>query len=110
MRRDKLPEKANGIYKTLEAQGFDTAYDEKGSAGKTYAKADEIGIPIELTVNYTTMEDHTVTIRDRDTIEQARIKVEELLLTLRKLIEGKLKLKEGNPSEDVGIPAFRDRS
>jgi glycyl-tRNA synthetase len=73
-------------------------YDEKGSVGKIYARADEIGIPYAITVDYTSLEDNTVTIRDRDTVKQVRAKVEELPLIIRKLIEGKIGFRE------AGIP------
>jgi glycyl-tRNA synthetase len=98
MRKDNLPKKAREIYMTLKAQGFDVMYDEKGSVGKIYARADEIGIPYAITVDYTTLEDNTVTIRDRDTVKQVRVKVEELPLIIRKLIEGKIGFRE------AGIP------
>jgi glycyl-tRNA synthetase len=87
MRKDKLPEKAKGIYITLKAEGFDVMYDEKGSVGKIYARSDEIGIPYAITVDYTTLEDDTVTIRDRDTQKQVRSKIDGLPSTIRKLIE-----------------------
>jgi glycyl-tRNA synthetase len=100
MRKDKLPEKAKEIYRKLKGEGFDTMYDEKGSVGKIYARADEIGIPYAITIDYKTLEDNTVTIRDRDTVEQVRAKVNELTSTLRNLIEGKIKFKEaGTPQK-----------
>jgi glycyl-tRNA synthetase len=100
MRKDKLPEKAKEIYRKLKGEGFDTMYDEKGSVGKIYARADEIGIPYAITIDYKTLEDNTVTIRDRDTVEQVRAKVNELTSILRNLIEGKIKFKEaGTPQK-----------
>jgi glycyl-tRNA synthetase len=100
MRKDKLPEKAKDIYRTLKEGGLDTMYDEKGSVGKIYARADEIGIPYAITVDYKTLEDNTVTIRDRDTADQVRTKVEALSSTLRKLINGDVRFKEsGTPQK-----------
>jgi glycyl-tRNA synthetase len=101
MRKDKLPEKAKEIYREFKEEGFDAMYDEKGSVGKIYARADEIGIPFAVTIDYKTLEDNTVTIRDRDTVEQVRTNVDKLPFTLRKLIEGKIKFKE------AGIPQKR---
>jgi glycyl-tRNA synthetase len=84
----------------LKKEGFDAMYDEKGSVGKIYARADEIGIPYAVTIDYKTLEDGTVTIRDRDTVEQVRAKIGELPLTLRKLMEGKIEFKEaGTPQK-----------
>ena len=54
-------------------------YDEAGSIGKRYRRQDEIGTPFCLTVDFDTMEDDTVTIRDRDTMEQIRLKVDEVV-------------------------------
>jgi glycyl-tRNA synthetase len=100
MRKDNLPGKAKEIYGTLKKEGFDAMYDEKGSVGKIYARADEIGIPYAVTIDYKTLEDGTVTIRDRDTVEQVRAKIGELPLTLRKLMEGKIEFKEaGTPQK-----------
>ncbi len=53
-------------------------YDETGSIGKRYRREDEIGTPYCITVDFDTLEDNQVTIRDRDTMEQERVKVEEL--------------------------------
>nr|MDO8099423.1 glycine--tRNA ligase [Candidatus Njordarchaeota archaeon] len=100
VRKDKLPEKADEIYRMLKAEGFDAAYDEKGSVGKIYARADEIGIPFAITVDYTTLEDDTVTIRNRDTAKQVRAKAEELPLTIRRLIDGAIEFQQaGAPQE-----------
>ena len=52
--------------------------DEAGSIGKRYRREDEIGTPYCITVDFDTLEDNTVTIRDRDTMEQIRVNIEEL--------------------------------
>ena len=53
-------------------------YDEAGSIGKRYRREDEIGTPYCITVDFDTLEDESVTIRDRDTMEQVRVKINEL--------------------------------
>ena len=53
-------------------------YDEAGSIGKRYRRQDEIGTPYCITVDFDTLEDDTVTIRDRDTMKQERIKIQDL--------------------------------
>ncbi|RLI09137.1 glycine--tRNA ligase [Candidatus Bathyarchaeota archaeon] len=89
--RDGLPEKAREVYEFLLGEGFEVEYDESGSIGKRYARCDEIGIPIAVTVDYETLEDDTVTLRDRDTWRQVRTPIQDLppLLTayLRKKME-----------------------
>lgn len=61
-------------------------YDESGSIGKRYRRQDEIGTPLCITVDFDTEEQGTVTVRDRDTMLQERVKVEEL----KHYIEGKI--------------------
>ena len=73
----KLSDKANEVYNKL-AKRFMCDYDEAGSIGKRYRREDEIGTPYCITVDFDTLEDETVTIRDRDTMEQIRIKIDEL--------------------------------
>lgn len=75
--RDGLPEKAREVYEMLK-KDFDIFYDEKGSIGKRYARADEIGTLFGITIDNQTMEDNTVTLRNRDTAEQVRVKITEL--------------------------------
>ena len=73
----KLSEKANEVYEKL-AKKFMCDYDETGSIGKRYRREDEIGTPYCVTVDFDTLEDETVTIRDRDTMEQIRLKIDEV--------------------------------
>ncbi len=73
----KLSEKANEVYERL-AKKFMCDYDETGSIGKRYRREDEIGTPYCVTVDFDTLEDETVTIRDRDTMEQIRLKIDEV--------------------------------
>ena len=73
----KLSEKAGEIYSQLSKR-FMCDYDETGSIGKRYRRQDEIGTPYCVTIDFDTLEDETVTIRDRDTMEQIRININEL--------------------------------
>jgi glycyl-tRNA synthetase len=75
--KDGQPEKARAIYEDLRGR-VPTEYDTGGSIGKRYRRQDEIGTPWGVTVDHQTMEDDTVTLRDRDTLEQERIAVGEL--------------------------------
>ncbi len=73
----KLSEKADEIYSDL-IKSFPVDYDESGSIGKRYRRQDEIGTPLCITIDFDTLEDNAVTIRDRDTMEQVRIPIAEL--------------------------------
>ncbi|MDX6605681.1 MAG: glycyl-tRNA synthetase [Solirubrobacterales bacterium] len=75
--KDGQPEKAREIYEELR-ELMTTEYDTGGSIGKRYRRQDEIGTPWGVTVDHQTMEDDTVTLRDRDSLEQARIAIGEL--------------------------------
>jgi glycyl-tRNA synthetase len=75
--KDGQPEKARAIYEELR-ELWPTEYDTGGSIGKRYRRQDEIGTPFGVTVDHQTMEDDTVTLRDRDTLEQERVPVAEL--------------------------------
>ena len=82
----KLSEKANEVYEKL-AKKFMCDYDETGSIGKRYRRQDEIGTPYCVTIDFDTLEDETVTIRDRDTMEQIRVKIEDLPNWIEEKIE-----------------------
>ena len=75
-RTDGLPEKAEQYCHQLRQTGVDVYYDDSRSIGRRYARADEIGIPICMTVDHQTLEDGSVTLRDRDTTEQRRAQFE----------------------------------
>jgi glycyl-tRNA synthetase len=75
---DKLVEKASQIYKGLKAKGVNCTFSASGSIGKRYAKADELGIPYAVTIDYQTLEDNTVTIRDIKDAKQVRKSASEL--------------------------------
>src|SRR5699024_8954947 len=73
----KLSDKANEIFDNLSKK-FACDYDEAGSIGKRYRREDEIGTPYCITVDFDTLEDNQVTIRDRDTMEQIRIPIDKV--------------------------------
>lgn len=83
--RDSLPEKARSIYSMLK-DDFDVFYDESGSIGRRYRRMDEIGTPINITIDYQTLKDDTITIRDRDSMKQFRVSIANLKETLRQII------------------------
>jgi glycyl-tRNA synthetase len=72
-----MPEKAREIFQSLRHR-LPAEFDEGGSIGKRYRRQDEIGTPWGITVDGQTMEDDTVTLRDRDSLEQTRVPVEGL--------------------------------
>ena len=74
----KLSEKADEVYTEL-SKYFMCDYDEAGSIGKRYRREDEIGTPYCVTIDFDTLEDGCVTVRDRDTMEQIRLKIEEVV-------------------------------
>ena len=82
----KLSEKAEEVYAKL-SKSFMCDYDEAGSIGKRYRREDEIGTPYCVTIDFDTLEDECVTIRDRDTMEQVRVKIDELGNWLNKKIQ-----------------------
>ena len=90
-KKDGLPEKAREIIDSLKFD-FNCQYDEKDSIGKRYRRQDAIGTPYSVTVDHQTLEDNTVTIRDRDTMQQERVAVAELYriidekVSMRKLL------------------------
>ena len=77
MTKEGLGEKAHKIHSELKFD-FDTFYDESGSIGRRYRRLEEIGTPFAVTIDQTTLQDDTVTVRYRDTMQQERIKVSEL--------------------------------
>ncbi len=82
----KLSEKAEEVYSSLSKK-FMCDYDEAGSIGKRYRREDEIGTPYCITIDFDTLEDNSVTIRDRDTMEQVRVKIDELEHWIQEKIE-----------------------
>ncbi len=82
----KLGEKADEVYQKL-IKKYNCEYDDAGSIGKRYRRQDEIGTPVCITIDFDTLEDESVTVRDRDTMEQKRIKIEELDSYMANLLE-----------------------
>ncbi len=82
MKKEPLGPKAREIFQLL-AKHFVVEYDESGSVGKRYRRQDEIGTPYCFTVDFQTLEDDTVTVRDRDTMKQERVNVKEILSFLQ---------------------------
>jgi len=89
VKKDGLPEKAREIINKLKFD-FTCQYDEKDSIGKRYRRQDAIGTPICLTIDHQSLEDNTVTIRDRDTMLQERVNITELA----SILEEKVSMKE----------------
>ena len=77
VRKDGQPELAHEVFELLRGQ-LQAEYDEGGSIGKRYRRQDEIGTPFCVTIDHQSLEDRTVTIRDRDTLEQERVAVDDL--------------------------------
>ncbi|MFP4429870.1 MAG: glycine--tRNA ligase [Spirochaetaceae bacterium] len=86
VKKDGLAEKAQEIQKALKAH-FMTFYDQSGAIGRRYRRQDEVGTPFCVTVDYETMEKGTVTVRHRDSMEQTRVPVDELVSTIRTAID-----------------------
>jgi glycyl-tRNA synthetase len=87
VRKDGLAEAAQDIAKQFFDAGMNVRCDEQQSIGKRYARHDEVGTPYCLTIDHQTLEDSTVTIRDRDTTKQERISVADALKSVRERIE-----------------------
>ncbi len=78
LQKNKLGEKATEVYEML-SKHFMVDYDETGSIGKRYRRQDEVGTPMCITVDFDTLEDQAVTIRDRDTMQQERVAIADLV-------------------------------
>lgn len=78
MKKDGLSEEAYRIFQELQRMSVNALYDESGSIGKRYARSDEIGIPFGITIDYDTLKEQTVTLRERNTMQQKRVPVEAL--------------------------------
>jgi glycyl-tRNA synthetase len=96
--KDGLPEKTREVYDRMVDEDFLVEYDESGSIGRRYARADEVGTPLGITIDYKTLEDDTVTIRDRDTWKQVRTEISKLSDLLHAYFRYKIDF------EDLGQP------
>ncbi|MDP3880582.1 MAG: glycine--tRNA ligase [bacterium] len=77
MKKDGMGEKAKEVFDVLKLE-FDCEYDESGSIGKRYRRQDEIGTPFCVTIDHDTLENDSVTVRDRDSLEQERVAIADL--------------------------------
>jgi glycyl-tRNA synthetase len=94
MSKDGLDTKAKEVQKLLAGEGFMTEFDETGSIGRRYARADEAGVQLGITIDYDTLNDGTVTIRDRDSWKQVRTAIMDLPKLLHLYFEGKLNFEQ----------------
>jgi glycyl-tRNA synthetase len=95
--RDELIKPGTEIVNKLRKAGILVAFDDSGTIGRRYRRNDEIGTPYSITVDYRTLEDGTVTIRDRDTMKQVRAPISDIENNVYDLIY------RGKPFEDAGI-------
>ena len=86
LQKNKLGAKAKEVYAML-AKRFMVDYDETGAIGKRYRREDEIGTPLCITIDFDTLEDETVTVRDRDTMQQVRVPISGLVEYIDKAID-----------------------
>jgi glycyl-tRNA synthetase len=86
VKKDGMPEIAQRIYRDLKRH-FNVFYDDKGAVGRRYRRQDEAGTPFCITVDGQTLEDQTVTIRDRDTLKQWRVPLTGVANELRARLE-----------------------
>ncbi|MDD1769511.1 MAG: glycine--tRNA ligase [Methanomassiliicoccales archaeon] len=94
MGKEELVKIAASIDAALRSKGVDTSYDDSGSIGRRYARMDEVGTPYCVTVDFTSVEQGTVTLRDRDTTEQVRIRTDELLPKLSALLSHEIEFSD----------------
>jgi len=104
MDRSELVGPAKEILEELRSRGMRTDYDTSGSIGRRYRRNDEIGTPYEVTVDYETIEEGTVTIRDRDSMSQVRVPRWQVADKLQALLNGAL------PFQDAGDPVRSEKS
>jgi glycyl-tRNA synthetase len=90
MSKDGLDNIASAVQKLLAKEGFMVEFDETGSIGRRYARADEAGVQLGITIDYETLDYDTVTIRDRDSWQQVRTLIKDLPELLHKYFRGKI--------------------
>jgi glycyl-tRNA synthetase len=86
VKKDGMPEIAQDIYRALKKE-YNVFYDEKGAVGRRYRRQDEAGTPFCITVDSQTLQDRTVTFRNRDTLQQWRVKVDDCVVELKQLLQ-----------------------
>jgi glycyl-tRNA synthetase len=87
--KDGLPEKTKEVESLLKEAGFSVFFDSGGSIGRRYRRIDEVGIAAGITIDHQSLKDDDVTLRDRDTMKQIRVKIKDLPRALREFLEGK---------------------
>ena len=94
----ELVKKARDVYDELKAE-WTCTFDTSGSIGRRYSRADEIGTPVCITIDFQTLEDSSVTLRDRDTTQQIRVKISELKDKIASFLDGEKLHKLGKLEE-----------
>jgi glycyl-tRNA synthetase len=84
--KDGMPEKAHALYRELKRE-FNVFYDDKGAVGRRYRRQDEAGTPFCFTIDGQTLQDNTVTLRDRDTAQQTRVPMSSVREELRRRLQ-----------------------
>lgn len=87
--KDQLPDIAQSLHAALKDAGISSFYDRSGSIGRRYARADEIGIPYCVTVDFDSPHDKSVTIRDRETTKQMRVRIADAPTAIADLVQGR---------------------
>src|SRR5207244_3004796 len=80
--KPELVNKAKEVYDMLKAEFGMVNWDDNGNVGKRYRRSDEIGVPAHVTIDFQTLDDNTVTVRDRDTTQQKRIAIDQIVREL----------------------------
>ncbi|HLC55828.1 MAG TPA: His/Gly/Thr/Pro-type tRNA ligase C-terminal domain-containing protein, partial [Candidatus Nanoarchaeia archaeon] len=85
--KDGIDEEGREVYERLR-KSFKVFYDDSGSIGRRYRRADEVGIKANVTIDHQTMEDHTITLRDRDSMKQIRIDLQFMEERIQRFLNG----------------------
>ena len=88
--KPKLVKKAQEVYKELKQEIPQVMFDDNGNIGKRYRRQDEIGTPFCITIDFDTLEDDTVTVRDRDTAKQIRLPINEIKSYIERSIKNNI--------------------
>ncbi|MFC5971373.1 glycine--tRNA ligase [Halomarina salina] len=99
MSKDGMDDRARDLAATLRQAGLSVAYDDSGAIGRRYRRQDEVGTPYGVTVDYQTLEEETVTLRDRDSTDQVRLPVDDLPAAIADLRTGGALADWGDPVE-----------
>jgi len=91
VKKDGLPNLAKKVYETLLDEGIIASFDMTGSIGRMYRRMDEKGTPYCITIDFDSLKQKTVTVRDRDSMKQRRITIDELAQSIKELVLGKKK-------------------